>query len=396
MKPVSTAVSKYTMKDIAFWRMAFGLALASFFIFASLYAVQPLLPLFSKQFDISPAAASLTQSLPVLSLTIGLILFGFLSDRLGRVRLMQLCFLVSMILFLLIPATESFTVLLAFRFIQGFALAGLPAAALAYISEEVERASAGFAISVYIAGNALGGLAGRVVTGYVAGTYDWRLAVYMIAGTGLFIFFALLFLLPKSRHFQPAQASFSADIHHFIAHLRNRRLLPLFGLAFILQLAFTGTWTYIPFYLLGPPFSLSLSTVSFFYLAYLFGVIGAPVGGYLTKRFGIKKVMFSGIFICLFGVILTTVSTLIFVAAALSFVCFGFFIAHSMASAMIGQAAGHHKAGASGVYFVSYYLGVAAGGTMLGPLWTTYGWKGIIAVTFGLPVIYVLFLMKSE
>lgn len=47
------------------------------------------------------------------------------------------------------PLTDSFVTIILLRFIQGFAIAGVPAAALAYISEEIDSQSMGFATSLY-------------------------------------------------------------------------------------------------------------------------------------------------------------------------------------------------------------------------------------------------------
>ena len=47
----------------AYWRMAVSLLMAGFSTFALMYGVQPLLPLFSAQFGVNAATASLAVSL---------------------------------------------------------------------------------------------------------------------------------------------------------------------------------------------------------------------------------------------------------------------------------------------------------------------------------------------
>src|SRR5690625_5306969 len=96
------------------------------FIFACLYAVQPLVSVFVNVFHISVSKSSLSLSLTIVGLIIGLNVLGLLSDRYGRTFLIKGALVGSFLLFLIIPLTESFILLLVLRFIQGLVLAGLP------------------------------------------------------------------------------------------------------------------------------------------------------------------------------------------------------------------------------------------------------------------------------
>lgn len=218
----------YTIRDLYFWKIAFSLALASFFIFASMYAVQPLLPIFVAEFGISVSASSLSLSLTIIGLIGGLIVLGFLSDRHGRTVFIKLSLAGSVVPFLVIPLFDSFAVLVLFRMIQGFALAGLPAAALAYIGEEIDKRSIGVSTALYISSNALGGMMGRVFAGYITDYYSWQTAFYVLAILGIIILFIVMLLLPKSRFFKPGHLSFKKDLSGFLVHLKNPRLLLIY------------------------------------------------------------------------------------------------------------------------------------------------------------------------
>jgi len=50
------------------------------------------------------------------------------------------------------------------RFLQGAALAGLPPSATAYLAEEVRPKALITAIGLFVAGNSVGGMSGRVIT----------------------------------------------------------------------------------------------------------------------------------------------------------------------------------------------------------------------------------------
>ena len=119
-------------------RANLALFVAGLATFAMLYSTQPLLPVFSAEFGVTPAVASLPLSLATGTLAIALILA------------------LSSFLMVLVALSPGFPALLALRAVQGVALAGLPAVAMAYLAEEVHPKHVGFTVGLYIAGNSVG------------------------------------------------------------------------------------------------------------------------------------------------------------------------------------------------------------------------------------------------
>ncbi|GIO23355.1 MFS transporter [Oceanobacillus sp. J11TS1] len=384
-------MKKYHKTDFYFWKITLCLAFASFFVFASLYVVQPLLPVFVREFDISVSEATLTLSGNIIGLIIGLIVLGFFSDRIGRVPFIKYSLIGTVIPFLLIPMLDSFYAIVLLRCIQGFALAGLPAASLAYLNEEVDRSSVGIATALYIASNAFGGMVGRVLAGYLAEDYAWQTIFYIFAGIGVLIIVAVLVFLPKSRFFEASHLPFRKDIEGMAFHLKDPSMLLIFGVGIILQLSFTSIWTYLPFHLEGEPFFLSAKAISYTFFAYGFGVIGAPLAGWLAGSLGLNTVRIAGIIILSAGVMMTIFLSLPWIVIGLCVICLGFFTAHSLTATFVTEQATHHKGSASSLYLVSYYIGVTFGSTAVGPIWNMAGWNAIVWTAGILPVGYLLF-----
>lgn len=381
----------YTIRDFYFWKISMCLALASFFIFACIYSVQPLLPVFVDEFGVSVSESSLALSLTIIGLIIGLIVLGFLSDRMGRTGIIKFSLVGSILIFLVIPMIESFYLFVSLRFVQGFALAGLPAASLAYLNEEIDRKSVGFATALYISSNALGGMLGRVLTGYITDHYTWETAFYFLAVIGLIILAAVYVMLPKSRFFQPSNLTFRKDIEGFLFHLKNPALLLVFGLGICLQFSFTGIWTYLPFHLQGEPFLLSLQAVSYMFFAYGLGVVGSPFAGWLAGKYGLSRIRMSGVLVLSAGIFLTLNPSIPIIVIGLCVSCLGFFTAHSLTATWVSEQATHHKGSASSLYLVAYYIGVALGSSAFGPIWDVAGWMGLVLLAGALPVMYLLF-----
>ncbi|MGN4124012.1 MFS transporter [Lysinibacillus sphaericus] len=389
---MNTFKQGYSIKDRQFWIIMMSLGLASVFVFASMYSVQPLLPFFTEQFNLSASYASLAMSMTTLSVTIGLLVLGFLSDRHGRLLFIKVALILTVIPFLFMALTDSFLHIIVWRFIQGFAIAGVPAAALAYINEEIDSQSMGLATSLYISSNALGGTIGRLVMGSVTERYSWETAFLSLALLGFIIFVIVWIALPKPKYFTQHARTIKKDLHGFWRHLNNPQLLKLFGLGIILQISFTGMWTFISFHLIEPPFSLSLKTISFIFLAYSLGIIGSPIASAIAEKIGINCIRTCGVLLLVSGITLTLSQSLVIIIVGLCIACLGFFTAHALTSATVSRTAIHQKGSASSLYLVSYYIGVTCGSTLLSPIWGFYQWQGIVFITIILPIIYVLFL----
>lgn len=383
----------YSIKEKQFWLVVANLGLASLFTFAAFFTFQPLLPLFMEEYSISVSYSSLLMSATTFALIAGLIVIGFLADRNGRVLFIKLSIFLSLLPFLIIPFMDSFGSIVLLRSIQGFTLAGVPAAALAYIGEEIAPESSQLATALYISTNALGGMIGRMVAGIMAEQFSWQMALFIVVGFGLIILIFVLFTLPASRNFVPSTKSFKEDVIGFGFHLKNPAILLMCGLAVVLQIAFTGTWTYLPFHLTSSPFSLSLETISLIYFAYSFGILGAPVASWLSNRFTLEKVRSTAILFLVLGVACTAHHSLVVVVMGLCMLCFGFFTAHSLTASFVSKTAVHLKGSASSLYLVAYYVGVASGSTLIGPLWDSFKWNGIIIVNSTLPILYLIFLL---
>jgi YNFM family putative membrane transporter len=191
--------AKLQAGDPAMRRVLLGLFAAGLATFALLYAPQPLLPLLSSAFSASPAAASLAMSAGTAALALAIIPVSSLSEVCGRRAVMIGSLLAAAILGLLEPLAMNLPMLIGIRVLEGFALAGVPATAMAYLAEEVDRGHLGRAMGLYIAGNAIGGLSGRLIAGLLAEHGGWRIATAGVAALSLTCAITFTAVLPRCR-----------------------------------------------------------------------------------------------------------------------------------------------------------------------------------------------------
>jgi predicted MFS family arabinose efflux permease len=365
----------------AYGKILAGLAFAGVATFAQLYSTQAVLPAMASDLQITAAEAALTISLATVGLAITVIPWSFLADRIGRVRAMTLGISAATILGLSVPLAGSFGVLLGLRLLEGMALGGIPAIAIAYLNEEVNKAHAALAAGSYVAGTTLGGLAGRLVAGPAGELWGWRaaaLAVSLLAAIAAVLF---LVLVPKARRFTPARgAGLRGAIRTLTGHVRTPRLLALYVQAFLMMGGFVAVYNYLGFRLSGEPFSLPATLISLIFLAYLSGTFSSRWAAGLTLRFGRRNVLLAGVLLMVVGMALTLTQLLAVILAGLVVFTGGFFAAHSIGAGWTGSIATTGRAQAASLYNLAYYLGSSVIGWAGGLVFQSLGWTAL-AVT---------------
>ncbi len=364
--------------SLAFWRTNLALFAAGMATFALLYCVQPLLPLFSGVFGVSAASASLTLSMTTLPLAFAMLGASVVSDRVGRKGVMVASLLASAVLCAACAAAPGFGGLLALRALMGLSLSGLPAVAMAYVTEEMSPAAAGLGMGLYIGGSAIGGMSGRLLSAVLAQEFGWRAALGAIAAIGLVCGALLWRFLPASRHFVARVLPARHWMAAMAAHLRTPVLPFLFAEGFLLMGGFVAVYNYVGYRLLAPPYGLSQGRVGLIFSVYLVGVASSAVMGNLALRLGRRRVLAGNIVLFMAGVAVTLAQPVWAVVLGVAGVTAGFFGAHSVASAWVGFAARGGRAQASALYLFAYYAGSSLTGSGLGLVFSRGGWPAIV------------------
>ncbi len=364
----------------AFRRTNLAMLCAGFSTFALLYCVQPLLPVFSRQFHVAPAEASMALSVSTALLAVSLLVAGSLSEAWGRKPMMVAAMIAAALLNVLTAVMPAWHGILMARALEGIALSGLPAIAMAYLSEEMHPRSVSLAMGLYVSGSGLGGMAGRLVTAVLSDLTNWRFALAALGGLGFVSAAIFAWSLPPSRHFRPRPLSPWTLASGFAGHFRDRGLRLLFVEGFLLMGSFVTVYNYIGYRLLAPPYGLSQSVVGTVFSVYLVGVLSSTWCGGLAGRLGRQRVFWVTIAVMLFGALLTLVHALAPMIAGIALVTFGFFGAHSVASGWIGARARQARAQAAALYLFFYYFGSATIGSVGGLFFSLAGWPGVVGL----------------
>ena len=366
-------------------RASVALFLAGYSTFSLLYCVQPLLPAFAAEFDVSPAESSLALSLSTGGLAVAIMLAAAVSEGVGRKSLMFGSLALAALLDLLTAVAPDWRLLLAARALEGFVLGGVPAVGMAYLAEEVAPGRLGLAMGVYIGGNAIGGMSGRFLTGVVTALASWRVALGAVGALALLAAAGFVWLLPPSRNFV-RRPGIGASYHlaAWGRHLRDPGMLLLFAVGALVMGAFVTVYNYAAFRLMGPPFGLNQAELGLVFTIYLFGIVASSSAGAVADRLGRRAVLPAGVLVALVGAAVTLAPTLPAIIAGIALVTVGFFVAHSLASSWVGRRALAAKGHAASLYLLSYYLGSSLLGSAGGWAWAEGAWPGVAAYTMAM------------
>lgn len=361
-------------------RATLALFAGAFVTFALLYVMQPLLPALSRQYGVDPAASSLAVSMTTGALAVAMLFVPGLSDRWGRKRVMQTAILAASLVCLLVAGAPSFPLLLVLRVVQGVALAGFPAIAMTYVTEEFSPGSQGQAMGLYVSGTTLGGMVGRILTGALTDLWGWRAAVVWMGVLCLAISAWFIFALPRPRHFSPQPLPLADLARRLTAAAREPAAIGLYAAAFLLMGGFVSVYNYLTYQLLAPPYRLSQTWTSLIFLVYLAGTVSSAWMGRWGDQVGKARAMIASTLLGLAGIALTLLTPLGGKILGLAIFTFGFFGAHSTASSWVPRLVGAWRAQASSLYLLCYYAGSSVVGTVGGWCWIAGGWPTLVAL----------------
>lgn len=372
----STGIRKGTPGYV---RASIAMLAAGLATFSTLYSTQAILPSLSSHFGIDPTTAALTVSAVTGLLAVCVVPASILSEKVGRGRMLVASAFVATVCGIALPFATSIWLLIALRALQGIALAGVPAVAMTWINEEIDRRDVTHAMGLYIAGNSLGGIFGRLLPAIGVDFFDsWRVGLGINAGFGFILAVTMLLILPPQKRFTPHPINPKRELRAMIDHWRNPTMAKLFGIAFLNMGVFVSFYNYVGFRMTDT-FGLSPALVGVLFLLYLSGTWSAARAGAWSKRWGQQRVMVASAAVILTGFALCLSPWLaVMIVGTLAFTA-SFFLLHSLASSWVGSAAGENRSEASSMYLLCYYVGSSVLGWVSGYVFSHFEWTGLMS-----------------
>lgn len=361
-------------------RVKTAVAAAGISSFALLYAPQPVLPQLAAQYHLDPGGAALAVSVATGALAVAVLPIAALSEVVGRRPVILTSVVASVVFGLLLPLMPTYPALLVLRALQGVAIAGFPGVAAAYLAERLGRAGVAAAVGAMIAGNTIGGMLGRLASGFTAGPLGWRGALFVVAGVGALCSAVTVVTLPPGTR-PRGDAQLRGVAKGLVTALSKPVLLAQYAVALLAMGSFVALYNAAGFRLTGDPLDLSPAIASLVFLAYATGSVSSAAAGRLVARVGRRRALIGALLLTAVGAALTLPDALPLVIAGFLVLTCAFFAAHAVANGWAAADAPENARGqVGGMYTATYYLGSSVGGAAGAWVYGHAGWPWLIAV----------------
>lgn len=359
-------------------------------VFAQLYLFQPMLSELQASFGVSLATGSLAVSASTIGMATGLFLFAFKADTFKRERLMSLSLILSALLTITSAFMSHFVLLLLLNFLKGIALSGVSAVALAYLSDEIEPGKIGLAISLYLSGNTIGGMTGRVAGSLLAGWGGWQQAVWVIGITSLLLGFLFYWKIPISSQVSQNSISIREKLQQMRDLLSKRLFIGMYLIAALAMGVFVSVYNYISIQLESPRYGLPHQMIAMIFVMYLTGVAGSIIVGKLSDKYRPERLLRYSLILLGAGLSMLLIPRLWALIAGLGILTFAFFSTHTIASRIVSVNASRSKSSATSIYWLSYYAGSSIIGSLTGIILTRFGWDTFVEILLMLTTLSYL------
>lgn len=350
-----------------------------------------MLPMLARLFHASKTGVGMTVSAATLGVAISAPIFGALTERLPRKRVIVASLIGISVPTLLAATSTSLAQLIFWRFLQGITVPGVIAVLITYIGEEWPPERVALIMSFYVSGTALGGFIGRVSAGILADLFSWRVSFLVLGTAALAGAGAVALWLPRGRPRATPHSrldtlpSFPYQVQGLF---RIRRLVATYAVGFNVLFSLVGVFTWITFYLAAAPFYLSTTALSSLFFVYLIGLVVTPAAGLLITRVGLRAGISGAIACSITGVLLTLAHSLPVVIAGLTMLSSGVFIAQTASQSHLRVAAPPGaRVTAAGLYLTCYYLGGTAAGVVPGAFWALGKWPACVGFIVAMQMI---------
>ncbi|MBL8711042.1 MAG: MFS transporter [Rhodospirillaceae bacterium] len=355
------------------------IGLIAFLTLVDLFATQAILPTLADAYRVSPAAMGVAVNASTFGMAIAGLAVALFSRHLNRRRWVVISLIVLSIPTFLLAFAPDLTVFATLRVIQGLCMSAAFSLTLAYLAEQSGPKDIAAALAAYVTGNVASNLFGRLMSATIADHLGLASNFYIFAGLnivgGLLAYVTLTRAQPMTAMNEVTRNAMAV----LLSHLRNPPLRAAFCLGFLILFAFIGTFTYVNFVLVRPPFGVHQMQLGLVYFVFVPSMLTTPLAGVAVARFGTRPSCLGGLGTALLGLPLLLTNSLSLVLIGLCLIGAGTFFAQAIATGFVGRAATSDRGAAGGLYLASYFLGGLAGSFVLGQLFGAWGWTACVA-----------------
>ncbi|MBV5278498.1 MAG: MFS transporter [Campylobacteraceae bacterium] len=342
----------------------------------TLYAVQPIQPLFEKEFNLSCFEAVIFTTVIMLPLGFAPIFYGYILETFSSKKFLKNAVLLLGLLEIAFAMSDTYPLLLGIRALQGILIPAVLTSLMSYISFITPKDKVQEAIGYYIGATIFGGFIGRLLSGVLSDFFGWRLFFVLLGVALIGMFWCLEYLSEEVKvDFVKPKLSQVMDV------LKNKTFFNIYVMMFFIFFVFQALLNFLPFQLKTFSSTMGFGKVGLMYAGYIIGFIISIRILSLIRFFGSEtKTIIIGIVIYVIGLQIFYINDYMVMFGGMFVFCAGFFIIHSVASGLISKLAHEKRAISNGLYLSFYYAGGTFGTFAPGVFFEYLGWKIFVAL----------------
>jgi MFS transporter, YNFM family, putative membrane transport protein len=342
--------------------------------FCSLYAAQPIQPLFKSEFQLSNFQAILFTTLMMAPLGVAPLAYGYLLESFSAKVMLRWALFLLGIMELFFATADSYFTLLTLRGIQGLMIPAILTSLMTYISYTSPKDKVQHNIAAYIAATIVGGFLGRFLSGLFTDLFGWRF-FFFVLGVLLMLNSYLLKGMARDAKLEYARPR----LEEILALLRSKPFLWSYASIFCLFFVFAALMNFLPFELKRINPASRETGVGLLYLGYGMGLLVSlntrRIIGYFGREVDAIAV---GILVFALGTLSFMMEKYLVMFLGMFVFCAGLFTSHSLLSGLVNKLALDNIAIANGLYISFYYTGGTLGSVLPGAVFQRYGWQAFL------------------
>ncbi len=356
-------------------------------VLSVMYATQPLQPLLAKEFDISITKASQFTAVIMLFLAISPIIYGYILEKVNAKKMLINSSIILFITNIFLGLSTTYDFFIFFRTIEALVVPAILTSLMSILAN-IDKENIKFNMSIYVAATVLGGLIGRVFSGFIATNFSYQYVFYSLSMT---ILISIFFINKLS--YEGEATIVKPKISDVLNILSDKRFLTIYLLMFCVFFVFAGVLNILPFRIKEISSDVSEFQISLLYLGYGMGILVSLNSKKIIKFFKneLNTILF-GLLFFLFITIFLIIPNIIIIFILIFLFCLGMFTIHSVSTGLANSMKDSQKSLTSGMYLTFYYLGGALGSFTPSIIYDKYSWD-IVIYMFCIILLFIIFLV---
>ena len=348
-------------------------------VFCVMYVPQPLVSVLSARFAVDAAAVGLLVSITLVPMAVAPLTYGYFLKRLSALVVLRWALLALAASCVALASIDAYRPFLLLRGAQGLIMPAILTALMAYLSAQHDGDGLKSVMAKYVAATIVGGLMGRLISGFVSQWYDYHLTYWGLAAA-----LVVAAALPWQR--APRRAM-NAALPTRAGLLRAWRIngnLWRFLAVSCLFAVFAGFLNFLPLRLSTLDGAIGPALIGLAYVGYLGGIATSLGGRRIARRVGgVDRTMQGAMLLVSLSIVASIWLPVYGLFAMMWVFCLAMFLVHTLAVGEVNQAEPELRGVVNGLYVAHYYAGGVVGTWLPGYVYDGYGWTALM-LTFAI------------